>query len=67
MSAQDGTGNQSPDLQPPQQYPTPLPEKPVGTDPPYSVFTHGEKWLIVNIASFAALFRLVGSYMLTWS
>jgi hypothetical protein len=28
-------------------------------DKPYSVFTNGEKWLIVGIASIAGLFRPV--------
>jgi hypothetical protein len=32
----------------------------VATDKPYSVFTHKEKWLIVSLASCAAIFRRVG-------
>lgn len=31
------------------------------TDKPYSVFTSRDKWLVVNFASFAALFRQVGT------
>jgi len=33
----------------------------VDTDKPYSVFTSRDKWLVVNFASFAALFRQVGT------
>ena len=29
----------------------------VATDKPYSVFTYNEKWLIVSLASCAAIFR----------
>jgi hypothetical protein len=32
----------------------------ISTDKPYSVFTHKEKWLIVILASCAAIFRRVG-------
>jgi hypothetical protein len=31
----------------------------VASDKPYSVFTYKEKWSIVGISSFAALFRRV--------
>jgi hypothetical protein len=31
----------------------------VASDEPYSVFTYKEKWSIVGISSFAALFRRV--------
>jgi hypothetical protein len=59
----DGNGNPPAALQPPaHRSPTPQPEKPEAADKPYSVFTHREKWLIVIIASYAALFRLVYSY-----
>ena len=38
----------------------------VDTDKPYSVFTSREKCLVVSLASFAALFRQVGTlYILT--
>ncbi|KAI0257007.1 MFS general substrate transporter [Lactifluus subvellereus] len=49
-------------FQSPRPSPTPLSEKPArgtkinGADQPYSVFTHREKWFIVGIASYAALF-----------
>jgi hypothetical protein len=29
----------------------------INPDKPYSVFTYREKWLIVSVASYAALFR----------
>ncbi len=34
----------------------------IPTDKPYSVFTHKEKWLIVILASCAAIFRRVGYF-----
>ena len=32
-------------------------EKNGQSDKPYSIFTHGEKWVIVGIASSAGIFR----------
>ena len=56
-------------FQPPRPSPSPLSENPAksgktnGGDQAYSVFTRREKWLIVGIASYAALFRRVESYL----
>jgi len=36
------------------------------SDKPYSVFTYREKWLIVCVASCAAIFRRVGTLTKSW-
>lgn len=36
------------------------------SDKPYSVFSYREKWLIVCIASYAAIFRRVGTLTMSW-